>query len=461
MEFRLEPVAITFATLYVLLLGWAMAFLSYNVWGAFVVAPVIVVITVPAVRSIFSGEHSDLFPIAVAGLIAKLGGSILRYAITFQSYGGLADAPIYHDFARQLAGAIRNGTASPFDAVPRAIGTQFINQLTALIYTLFGSSQLAGFFIYAWMGYWGALLFVRAALVAVPGLAKKRYAALVFFSPTLLYWPSSIGKEAWIVMCLGLASYGCAMLLVGRWNWWSFGITVLGITGAGFARPHFAAIWTGALVVALVVGLFTGSAGTALKSRFTVAFFVVIAIIGLSVVAAITTKFLKPPSNDATATDDSTSNNITAIFNEANRRTEGGNSKFDTITIRGPQDWPYAIWRTLTRPMLYEAHNLAALLPALEMTGLLLLALFSWRRVANLPRLLAKTSYLVFALVVLMMFGLAFSVIGNLGILTRQRSLVMPLFLLLWCVPQLPDRSAPRPTALTTRDLAVARNADG
>ena len=152
------------------------------------------------------------------------------------------------------------------------------------------------------------------------------------------------------MMCLGLASYGCAMLLVGRWSWWSFFITVLGITGAGFARPHFAAIWTGALVIALIVGLFTGSSGAALKSRFTVAFFVVIAVIGLSVVAAITTKYLKPPSTDGTTTNNSTSNNITAIFNEANRRTEGGHSKFKTVAIHGPQDWPYAIWRTLTRP---------------------------------------------------------------------------------------------------------------
>ena len=461
MSFRLEPVAITCATLYVLLIGWAMAFLSYDVWGALVVAPVMVVITVPVVRSIFSGEHSDIYPFAVAGLVLKFGGSALRYAINYQSYGGLADSGVYHDFARNLAGAIHDGTASPFEAIPRAIGTQFINQLTTLVYTLFGSSQLAGFFIFGWMAYWGVVLFVRAALVAVPGLAKKRYAALLFFSPTLLYWPSSLGKEAWILLCLGLGSYGCALLLVGRWNWWSFFITVVGITGAGFARPHFAAIWTGALVVALIVGLFTGSAGGALKSRFTVLFFVVLALSGLSVVATITTKFLKPPSTDGATAGNSTSNNITAIFNEANRRTEGGKSKFDTIAIHGPQDWPYAIWRTLTRPMLYEARNLAAFLPAVEMTFLLLLALFSWRRVANLPRLLTKTSYLVFALVILMMFGLAFSVIGNLGILTRQRSLIMPMFLLLLCVPQLPDRSASRPTALTTRDLAVAGNADG
>jgi hypothetical protein len=40
------------------------------------------------------------------------------------------------------------------------------------------------------------------------------------------------------------------------------------------------------------------------------------------------------------------------------------------------------------------------------------------------------------AVVVLVMFGVAFTSIGNLGVLTRQRSLVMPLFLLPYCLPR-------------------------
>jgi hypothetical protein len=40
------------------------------------------------------------------------------------------------------------------------------------------------------------------------------------------------------------------------------------------------------------------------------------------------------------------------------------------------------------------------------------------------------------------MVGLAFTSFGNLGILTRQRSLVMPLFALLWCLPPRHRRAA-------------------
>jgi ABC-type transport system involved in cytochrome c biogenesis permease component len=45
------------------------------------------------------------------------------------------------------------------------------------------------------------------------------------------------------------------------------------------------------------------------------------------------------------------------------------------------------------------------------------------------------TPYVVFALLCVVTFGVAFASIGNLGILTRQRSLILPLVLLFWCLP--------------------------
>ena len=47
----------------------------------------------------------------------------------------------------------------------------------------------------------------------MPEGRARTYGWLVFFFPSLLYWPSSIGKEAWICFGLGLASYGVALIL--------------------------------------------------------------------------------------------------------------------------------------------------------------------------------------------------------------------------------------------------------
>ena len=69
------------------------------------------------------------------------------------------------------------------------------------------------------------------------------------------------------------------------------------------------------------------------------------------------------------------------------------------------------------------------------MTALLFVGVFSWRRLANAPKLMLTTPYVVFALLCVVTFGVAFASIGNLGILTRQRSLILPLVLLFWSLP--------------------------
>jgi hypothetical protein len=442
-----ERLAVVAAALYVLVAGWAMFSLSYDIWGAFIIAPVIVIVTVPLLRRLFTGEHAALFPIALVGLFAKLVGSMYRYWVAFDAYGGSADAGRYHDYGKAAAGNIWEGLGTTWPALPRQVGTPFVEQLTALVYTFIGTSRLAGFFFFAWLGFWGLVLFLRAALVGVPGLAQRRYALLVFLTPSLVYWPSSIGKEAVMCLFLGLASYGGARLLSGRWGGWAVPITLLGIIGARFVRPHFAALWVGALVVGLLSGLLTGRSGRGVIGRLGTITLAVIAVIGLTAVARVTLNYLDPQTEESEGAV--VSERITNIFEETERRTEQGGSGFETITISGPQDYPYAIVRTLTRPLLTEARSFAELLPAIEMAALVVLGLASWRRLANLPRMMLSSPYVVFAVVVLVMFGIAFTSVGNLGILTRQRSLVVPLLLLPLCLPPLPRRLPPwaRPTS--------------
>ena len=439
MRIRAEPAVTGAAAAYVLVVGWAMASLSYDVWGALVVGPVIVLVTVPIVRRVFSGELAHLFPLAALGIPAKIAGSCLRYWVAFDAYGGASDSASYHAYAAAAAEQIRSGNASLSAAIPRGTGTVFIERLTTMVYTVFGSSKLAGFLLFAWMGYWGAVLFVRAACMAVPGLATTRYAALVFFTPTMLFWPSSIGKEAWICLCLGLASYGVALMVTRRWRLWAIVLTAAGIAGAGFGRPHFAALWAGALAVALLAGFVTGSSGRGAAGRMSTVFLLGLTVIGLLVVAAATLKYLNPSEVDEQGTP--FTEQVSTIFQETERRTAAGDSSFTPVVIRGPVDWPEAVARTLTRPLLDEARDGSQMFTAIEMSLLVAWLAIGWRRLAMLPRLMARMPYLVFAVVVLVMFGLAFARIGNLGILARQRSLVTPFLLLLLCLPERAHRS--------------------
>lgn len=443
MNKNVERLVIVLGVLYVLVLGWAMVYVSYDVWGAFLLLPPIALISVAILRRIFSDDSSGLFKIATVGLGAKFVGTVSRYWLTYSSYGGASDAEGYHLAAKVLSAEIRNGAVSPTAIIPRGTNTEFIRSLTATIYTIVGSSKFAGFIVFAWMAYWGSVLFLRAAMVAIPALAAKRYAYLVFLTPSLLYWPSSIGKEAWIFLNLGIATYGVARVLSGRWGLSSVLLIAGGLAGAGVVRPHFAAIWMGALVVALFVGLFTRRTSRGGRNKLITLGLLVVAMVGLYTVGGATLRYLNEAnSGDATA---AVTTQVTKLFATTNHRTSEGGSSFQTLTINGPQDWPYAIVRTLTRPLLYEARSVAELIPAVEMTFLLALAVFSWRRLFNVFHMARRTPYLIFAFVVLCVFGLAFSSFGNLGILTRQRSLIMPLFLLPWALPPWYAKQAERP----------------
>ena len=79
--------------------------------------------------------------------------------------------------------------------------------------------------------------------------------------------------------------------------------------------------------------------------------------------------------------------------------------------------------------------NAQALAAAIE--GVVLMALFiiSLPRLVRVPGYAMRTPYVMFALVYTGLFILAFSSIGNFGILTRQRTQVLPFVLVLIAVP--------------------------
>jgi hypothetical protein len=457
---RLEAAAIAAGAAYLIALGWAMQNLSYDIWGALVVVPVLAVLSAPLINRAFTGDLAALRPWVWAGLAAKFAGAVVGYTVRFDAYGGSADAGRYHAFGRVLADDVRSGLASPFALIPRATGTQFVETLTGAAYTIFGSSRLGGFMVFAWMSFWGLVFFVRAAHHAIPGLATRRYALALFFFPTLVYWGSSIGKEAWVGMCLGLTSWGAAIVLTRRGHV-RLGVvmTAAGLAGAAAVRPHFAAIWAGAIVIALAVRVLLDAIGrrdTDSRRRVQVGTILLVAVagIGFAIISTITLNYLPSDAGDDTS---DVRDQLSSIFDTVEERTTQGGSSFTPVDVDGPWDWPYAAARTLTRPLLVDATNLATLLPAMEMTTLLFVGLFSWRRLVHAPKLMLTAPYVVFAALCVFTFGVTFSSIGNLGILVRQRSLVIPLLLVFWCLPPIvfaSDRRARELSATRRRDHA-------
>ena len=433
---------------YLVVLSWMMGNLSYDIWGVMIVGPPLAVLGVLGLRRMFSGDLRPIANVMYLGVAARFAGAAAKYFVSFGVYGGTTDAEGYHDYASGAASKVWGGHASFISVLPGGTGTRFIQRFTSFVYTLIGTSKLAGYFVVAWMAMWGVALFVKAACLAIPGLQNRRYAALCVLGPSIVYWPSSIGKEAVMMLALGIATYGLAGLLSRRRLVRPLLLVAVGLSLGGFVRPHLAGLWLAGLFPALVVALFRGrgqrdgrSGGFA--DRLLLLVIIVITAVALVAVGSATVRYLNPGGEDKTTT----TNSLTAILNETTRRTSEGGSNFKPPPIRSPVDWPFASARTLTRPLLFEAHNAGQLFSAIELTAFIILCFASARRLAHLPRLVLSTPYLAFAMTTLFLGGLAYSSFANLGILTRQKSLVLPLMFLIPCVPVRSYKRDPKRTA--------------
>lgn len=435
-----ERSALAAALCYLAALGWAMQRLEYDLWGAMITGPILAAASVPLINRAFRGPLHTLRPLAWMGLALKFGGAVAGYFIRSGFYGGSADANRYHRAGALLADGVRSRDSTILAVIPFERGTFFVEDLTGLVYTIFGASKLGGYFVFAWLSFWGLVLILKAGIVAVPLLAHKRYAVLLFVMPSLAYWGSSIGKEAVVGLFLGMIAAGVALAFSDRQRRRTgLALAAAGTLGAAMIRPHFAAVWVGAAGIAFAVRLihhlFQRDSEQRTGSRTGALLMLGLAGVGFLVVSNLTLNFLDP--NEASLDEESgaVTDRISEIFDTTEDRTSTGSSTLDLVSTSSPVNYPYAAFRTLTRPLIIEAGSLTELLPAIEMTTLLLLAALWWRSLANLPRLLLTNPYLVFALVCVVTFGVAFASIGNLGILVRQRSLVFPLLLLFWCLP--------------------------
>ena len=253
-----EQTVVVLAVAYLIGLSQAMTHLSYDIWGAFVLLPVLTLLGAFGVRRMFSGPLYPLAGIMYLALVLKFVGAAAKYFVSFGAYGGSTDAQVYHEIGVAAANRVWSGKQSITDVLPSGTGTVFMQHLTSFLYTLTGTSKMGGYLIFAWMAFWGICLFVKGACIAIPGLHQRRYALWCALGPSIVYWPSSIGKEAVMMLALGAATYGFARVLSRRGIIVPIIVSVMGLGLASAVRPHMAALWIGGLFPALIVALFRG-----------------------------------------------------------------------------------------------------------------------------------------------------------------------------------------------------------
>lgn len=401
---------------------------SYSLWGGIVVVPIIVAINGTfAWRVVERWRDFEPWLVRLMGwaLAAKIAGSLARYAVAYVFYNGAADAETYNLYAAYHYQAWRAGDITwETDGKQGTLVMQF---LTTAVYTVIGPTPLAAFVVFASLAFWGQYLLYRAFRIAVPAGDGRLYALLVLLLPSLLYWPSSIGKEAWLMLGVGLTSYGAARLFTSQSGALLF--LAAGAVSTAAVRPHIAVLLFTAMLMAQVFRpaghSFTGVFGK----------------LGGLIVLGGAAAFLVTQSAGFLGIDDLSFQAVSDEVQWASGQASQGGSAFTPtpfFSLFGPIMAPITV---LFRPFPWETHNIALLAQSFEGLFLIWLVYRSRHRLRGLLSVMRTNPYVTYAVLFTAAFIVAFSGFGNFGILARQRVLMLPFFLVLLCIPDRPRRA--------------------
>ena len=370
------------------------------------------------------GRIGHRFPdLEMAGIMRlALGAKLLA---TLPRFEAREDSVDYYRVGASLANSFRrlDFTVDTGRSIP---GTGSVRYLTGLVEVVTLEDEFATFVVFSLFGFVGSILFVMAFREALPTFDTRRYALLLLFWPSLVYWPSSIGKESVILLGLGTVAYGGAKLLRGDLH--GLLITTIGMLAVALVRPHVALIAMTALVAAVIVGA-PGRGAMRTVAR--------VALIAALVVGGSVASDAVEALSDI---DGLNPTGIEAALDLVNTRSSQGGSHFEAARVDGIVEYPWGFVTVLFRPFPHEASNAAMLLTSFEALVLAALMVAAVPRLAAAVRSLRSEPFVAYAVTFTVVFVYLFSALGNFGILARQRAMTIPLVLLVVALPTAKER---------------------
>ncbi|MFL6241604.1 MAG: hypothetical protein ACJ73V_01090 [Acidimicrobiia bacterium] len=393
--------------------------------------PASAILAAIALGQVLARRHPDepwLPKLLVAAVVVKVGASLIRFYAFISEYGSNGDASVYDQWGRKFFHAWTTGASAPDPTLSGSSGTAWVRRFTGYVYYAFGPNMVNGFLIFGLLALIGTYLWYRAATEAVPFLNKRLYFALVFFVPSIAFWPSSIGKEALMQVGMGAMALGTAHLvkqrlvrgiliaLPGAWLLWN-------------VRPHLLAFATFAGGAAYVIG--RARHGRAKAESTSLVRPVGIVVVVLLVFVAMN------QAADFLGMKDFSISSVEQSLNDQTARTGQGGSKVGTgKTSLTPLTLPQGAVKVLLRPFPWEVETKFQILASLESAALAVFLLYRIRSVAFSLSRARIYPFFIFCWTFVLLYAVAFSAIANFGLLTRQRSLALPaLFVLLAVEP--------------------------
>src|SRR6202453_255509 len=333
-----------------------------NLPVALLVAVIIVLVSRPIIVRVATAEGKQwLIGIMTASLILHLLAAPAQIYVVDHFYHGIADWLRYDGQGSLLAAGFRHFDFSLAPGHLKGIVNDgSVSIVTAAIYTLVGTNQLAGFLVFSWFAFTGCILFFRAFSLTFAGADTKRYAYLLFFLASEIFWTADASKEAIMMFALGMVSYGAAKFLARR-----PGGLPLALVGAGigfFVRPNELLLVVAGFTVAMLVAQ-SGSSSRASPAR---RFVSILFFVSVLVVSIFLTLHYLHGSGGSLNLNQVSQNNAT-----------GGSGGIGSST--SPAGYPHDIYVVLFDPLPINFHGLGELIAAAENSVIIVLFLASFR----------------------------------------------------------------------------------
>ncbi len=370
--------------------------------------------------------------VIVASVILHLLCAPAQIFVVHHFYHGVADFNLYDKQGSILADNWRSGHFTFANSNVRGfINAGSVSDYGGIIMTLVGPNQLAAFFVAAWLAFVGTVFFYKGFALTFPGVDRRLYAWLIFLFPSILFWTADVGKESAMLFGLGLTAYGMAMVLARIRRGYLY-VLIGGAIGL-VIRPNELVLLVGGFAIAMVARALVGGRQLPQVRRrgplgMLGAFIFVVAAI---VIVGITARHLIHPLTNAKG-------GLSSALTKINQNNGGVVSQSGTGAIPyspNPLYYPRDIYSILFDPFWFNARSITQIIASIENTLIFAVIVYSRNRLRCLFRVCAQRPYVLMALIYCLGFFYAFAALGNLGLLTRERTLVLPLLFVVLAIP--------------------------
>ncbi len=295
-------------------------------------------------------------------------------------------------------------------------GAGVVSRIAGVVVLLVGPSVVSVSVVFAMMKHAGVVLFILAFRRALPAVQTAPYAAWMVLAPSMVYWPSIAGKEAVMVLGLGLATWGLAKPTRFR-----HGLAIcLGVGLTLSIRPSVAIVWAAAVIVMQGVDL------ARRRTRQSIARAVVLGL-GTCAVVALASGAVASADLPWTGRDFSffrLSDILLFLEQKASASSQGGSALRDWRAGTSPLG---ALVSTWLRPLPWTVRSVPQAVAAAEVLAFWILLGVRRRAIVSFLRANGREPLVVFSLAFVAVYALALGLaLSNEGALVRQRTLMLP-----------------------------------